>query len=350
MLQFLVIYTFESKQGGRMEKIWTPNEVTKLFRITKTKTTLLRDEANKTIPQAIRVKRGSSFVRAWKKEDLPQIGRVHGFLKPPQKTKIISIYTAKGGVLKTTISYNFARILALNGIKTLVVGLDVQCSVTDLLSTTPEAESIDEISFLPGLYEASKSISDGGFSIKNCIQSGDLNTLHFIPESINLNFLDQKIRDEKKREYFIERLLEPIKSQYDVIIFDNAPNWNFLIQNSLVAANAIISPVGCDIGTYKSVSQNIGIINNYKKDMDLNWEQFIIIPTLLEKSKLSSQIEAQYRTMYPELITTHSIRRAIKGQESIFHGASIIETDPSSPIANDYFDTISEIWNKISGN
>ena len=86
-----------------MEKIWTPNEVTKLFRITKTKTTLLRDEANKTIPQAIRVKRGSSFVRAWKKEDLPQIGRVHGFLKPPQKTKIISIYTAKGGVLKTTI-------------------------------------------------------------------------------------------------------------------------------------------------------------------------------------------------------------------------------------------------------
>ncbi|HXH55187.1 MAG TPA: hypothetical protein VNK03_05540, partial [Gammaproteobacteria bacterium] len=89
--------------------------------------------------------------------------------------------------------------------------------------------------------------------------------------------------------------------------------------------------------------------NNYKKDMDLNWEQFIIIPTLLEKSKLSSQIEAQYRTMYPELITTHSIRRAIKGQESIVHGASIIETDPSSPIANDYFDTISEIWNRISG-
>ena len=59
-------------------KIWTPNEVTKLFRITKTKTTLLRDEANKTIPEAIRVKRGKSSVRAWNKNDLPQIGKIHG--------------------------------------------------------------------------------------------------------------------------------------------------------------------------------------------------------------------------------------------------------------------------------
>ena len=51
-----------------MDKIWTPNEVTKLFRITKTKTTLLRDEANQTIPPAERVSRGSSFVRAWQKK------------------------------------------------------------------------------------------------------------------------------------------------------------------------------------------------------------------------------------------------------------------------------------------
>ena len=333
-------------------KIWTVGEVTKLFRITKSKPTLLRDEANGVIPKATRVQRGTSFVRAWTKADLPEIGKVHGFLKPPKKTKIIAVYTAKGGVLKTTISYNFARILALNGIKTLVVGLDVQCSVTDLLTVVPEVESIEDISSLrppAGLYEASKHATDGGIPIESVIQKSDLSTLHFIPESISLNLLDQKIRDEKRREYFIARLLEPIKDKYDVIIFDNAPSWNFLIQNSLVAADSVISPVGCDIGTYKSISQNIGIINNYRREMELNWSNFILIPTLLEKSKISAQIEAQYRTMYPELITTQSIRRAIKGQESILNGASIIETDPTSTIAGDYFDTISEVWDRISG-
>lgn len=337
-----------------MDKIWTPNEVTKLFRITKTKTTLLRDEANQTIPPAERVSRGSSFVRAWQKKDLPLIGKIHGFIKPPKTTKIISIYTAKGGVLKTTISYNFARIFALNGLRTLVVGLDVQCSVTDLLIDTTDIDSFDnidleDIHFTPGLYEASKASNDGGLPINNVIQKSDLITLDFIPENINLNLLDQKIRDAKKREYFIDKLLEPIKNNYDVIIFDNAPNWNFLIQNSLVASDIVISPVGCDIGTYKSVSQNIGIINNYKKEMELNWSNFIIVPTLLEKTKLSAQIEAQYKTMYPDLITSQSIRRGIKGQESIFYNASIIETEPNSPIANNYYDTITEIWSRING-
>jgi chromosome partitioning protein len=330
-----------------MNKLWTPNEIARIFRITKTKTSILRDEANNIIPKAERVNRGKSLVRVWNKVDLPAIGKIYGFLKPPNHTQIISIYTAKGGVLKTTLSYNLARILSLNGIKTLVIGLDVQCSITDLLTNQPEVGSIDEIIHLPGLYEAANTSTKDVFFINNIIQHSDLPTLDFIPESINLNFLEQKIRDEKKREYFITRLIEPIKNKYQVIIFDNAPSWNFLIQNSLVASNIVISPIGCDIGTYRSVSQNIGIINNYKKEMELHWSHFIIIPTLLEKTKISTQIEAQYKIMYPELITNTSIRRAVKGQESVLKNASIIETDPNSPLAYDYYETLIEVWGKI---
>lgn len=335
--------------GDNMEKIWTPMELTKLFRIKKAKTSLFRDEAQSIIPKAERVARGKSLVRAWKKSDLPALGKIYGFLKFPEKNQIISIYTAKGGVLKTTFSYNLARILALNGIKTLIIGLDVQCSITDLLTPTSEIDSIEEIVLLPGLYEAARNKNDWEIDIKNVIQKSDLPTLDFIPESINLNLLDQKIRDEKKREHFLSKLIYPLKEKYNVIIFDNAPSWNFLIQNSLVAANIVISPIGCDIGTYKSVSQNIGIINDFKKDMDISWSKFIVIPTLLEKTKLSIQIEAQYKTMYPEIITNTSIRRTAKGQESILKGASIIETEPTSPLANDYYEIITEVWEKILG-
>lgn len=329
-----------------MDKVLTPNEITKLFRITKTKTSLFRDEANNIIPKAERVPRGKSLVRAWKKSDLPALGKVYGFLTQPKETIKIAIYTAKGGVLKTTLSYNLARILALNGIKTLVIGLDVQCSITDLLYNQPEIDTIDEIFSLPGLYEAAdKRVA----SIFDVIQKSDLPTLDFIPESINLNLLEQKIRDEKKREHFLSKIIEPLNKHYKVIIFDNAPSWNFLIQNSLVAANVVISPIGCDIGTYKSVSQNIGIINDYKKDMDLEWSHFILVPTLLEKTKLSTQIEAQYKTMYSELITTTSIRRTAKGQESILKNVSVIENDPLSPLANDYYETVIGIWERILG-
>jgi len=80
------------------------------------------------------------------------------------------------------------------------------------------------------------------------------------------------------------------------------------------------------------------------------WENFIVVPTLLEKTKLSDQIQAQYKTLYPELITRTSIRRAVKGQESVAQKYSVIESDSSSPLANDYYEVVKEIWERIQGN
>jgi len=330
-----------------MEKIFTPSRILKLFRSNKTKHTLFKAEEAGIIPKAERVKWGQHFVRAWTKQDLPDIGKIYGFLPFPSTQKVIAIYTAKGGVLKTTISYNLARILALNGIKTLVIGLDVQCSITDLLSTTQQEESIEDIHPIYGLYETTKSVNDGGISINNAIKVSDIPTLHYIPETVNLNKLEQKIRDEKKREHYLAKFIDKLKQDYNIIIFDNSPNWNFLIQNSLVAADIVISPIGCDIGTYRAVNQNIQLINDFKNDMELDWKNFIIIPTLLENTKLSLQIVSQYNTLYPELITKTSIRRAVKGQESSLQNCSVIESDSSSPLANDYYDIITELWTKI---
>ena len=306
-----------------MAKNWTPNEVIKLYKIEKTKTSLNRDEASGLIPAAKRVKRGQTHVRVWEHRDLPAIGTRHGFLKPPTETKIISVYTPKGGVLKSTLSLNLARMLALNGIKTLVIGLDVQCTVT-------------------------QSKGEGGYPIDATVYETDLPTLFYIPESSNLNLLEQRIRDENRREHFIERLIKPLKKEFKVIIFDNSPNWNFLIQNSLAAATDVICPIACDIETFRSLTQNIQMIKDFKTTMELKWSNFILIPTKVERTKLSTQIEAQYRTLFPELITAGSIRVAAKGQESSLEKLSVIEYDASSQLAEDYYEISKDVWNRIN--
>lgn len=332
-----------------MAKNWTPNEVIKLYRIEKAKTSLYRDEASGLIPQAKRIKRGKSEVRIWGHRDLPEIGKHHGFLSQPTDNKIISVYTPKGGVLKSTISLNLARMLALNGIKTLVVGLDVQCTVSHNLTRDAEKiDSLDDIQDLHGLYEASKPKEEGGCTIEDTIYETDLPTLFYIPESSNLNLLEQRIRDENRREHFIERLIKPLKKEFKVIIFDNSPNWNFLIQNSLAAATDVICPIACDIETFRSLTQNIQMINDFKTTMELEWLNFILIPTKVERTKLSTQIEAQYRTLFPELITAGSIRVAAKGQESSLEKLSVIEYDASSQLAEDYYEISKDIWNRIN--
>lgn len=332
-----------------MIKNWTPNEVIKLYRVEKTKTSLYRDEASGLIPQAKRIKRGQSEVRIWEHRDLPEIGKHYGFLSQPKEHKIISVYTPKGGVLKSTISLNLARMLALNGIRTLVIGLDVQCTVShNLTKEGDKIEAVEDIQNPNGLYEASKPKEEGGCSIEDAIYETDLPTLFYIPESSNLNLLEQRIRDESRREHFIERLIKSLKKDYQVIIFDNSPNWNFLIQNSLAAATDVICPIACDIETFRSLTQNIQMINDFKTTMELAWSNFILIPTKVERTKLSTQIEAQYRTLFPEFITAGSIRVAAKGQESSLEKLSVIEYDASSQLAEDYYEIAKDIWNKIN--
>ena len=227
-------------------KYWSITEIEKLFQIPeriKSRKTLYNAEERGEIPKAERIQRGKVAVRQWGIEHLPIIGERFGFLAKPKSKKIICVYTPKGGVLKTTLSYNLARVFAINGIKTLVVGLDVQCSITDLLNNEIESESIEEIRLPLSLWDASKSADEGGVSIDEVILQSDLPTLHYIPESIQLTLLEQRIRDKNKREYFLSNLISPLQDKYDVIIFDNAPSWSFLIQNSLMASSVIVSPI-----------------------------------------------------------------------------------------------------------
>ena len=323
--------------------MWTPNEVINLFRIQKTKTALYKDESSGVIPTASRIERGSTYIRSWSLNDLPIIGEKYGFINKPDSTKLISVYTPKGGVLKTTFSFNLARILALHNLKVLVIGLDVQCSISNNLMVDEDIEinNLDEIKECPSLYDAAKA--ENTIPIKNTILKSDLNNLHFIPESSTLNLLEQTIRDKPKREYFLSKLLAPIKNNYDIVICDNSPNWNFLIQNSLAMATDVISPISCDIETYRSLTQNIEMINNFKTNMDLVWNSFTLIPTKMERTKLSTQIEAQYRGLFPDLITNTSIRTASIGQESSLEKVSVIEYDAKSPLADDYYALMGDV-------
>ena len=73
------------------------------------RTTLAKAEDLGRIPKADRVKHGTIDVRKWKLFDLPQIGKKYGKYASPDKQQIISFYTGKGGVLKSTLALILAE-------------------------------------------------------------------------------------------------------------------------------------------------------------------------------------------------------------------------------------------------
>ena len=98
-----------------MEQLtWTNSDIRKLFKMDhryKSVQTLYNAEDRGEIPTAEREPRGKIQARVWDLSQLPAIGKKFGFLKAPAKQKILCTYMQKGGVYKTTTSYNRARTL-----------------------------------------------------------------------------------------------------------------------------------------------------------------------------------------------------------------------------------------------
>src|ERR1700722_19919297 len=114
----------------------TSADIRNLYRIDeryKTIQTIYKAEERGEIPKAKRISRGKVEVRNWTISQLPAIGKRFGFLKSPDKEHIICKYIQKGGLLKTTPCFYGACPFSLNGIKTLVICLDFECSITDII-------------------------------------------------------------------------------------------------------------------------------------------------------------------------------------------------------------------------
>ncbi len=337
--------------GNTDIKTWTNAELHTLFNIQSSRQTLLHAEREGKIPTAIRKSHGQTQVRNWTIDQLPAIGEKYGFISKPTKPTVITVFSPKGGVLKTTVTFNLARVLAIHNIKTLVIGLDIQKSLTELFFPQGTVETLELAQTeLAGL----KQYLVDGYSLDDVIASTDIPTLDIIPENSSLNFLEKWIYGQTAREMTFERDLIPqLKERgYEVIIFDNSPNWNQLIENSIVSANVILSPIGCDIGSFQALRTNIQTMSEFRdtivdRSRVDNLRNFVLIPTLAESNKLSRQILASYIRDYSDMITTTTIRSSVKGQESSALYMSILEYDARSPVAEDYRELIKELRKKF---
>lgn len=330
-----------------MSKRWTTSDILKLYRLEESsKTPLIYAEEKGEIPTAERFARGRIMVREWSNAQLPSIGEKFGFLKKPKSQVVICVYTPKGGVTKTTFSVNLARTLAINGIKTMVCGLDFQQSLSRYLLPEIEIKSVDDIGKNQslGLYHFLYERAP----LSSVIKPTDLPTLDIIPETSDLNFMAKKMRLDNRREYIIaERLLPPLKD-YDVVIFDCNPGWSDLTENALVAANSIVMPIACETECLEALRSNLEEITDFQKNMKLHWSSFYLIPTLLENNSISQNIYASYLNMFKESIIPSPIRRSIIAQEARVNKLSILEFDPKSNLAQDYFEVINDLWTKIT--
>jgi chromosome partitioning protein len=326
-------------QNDASKTTFPANQVMRAFQISATKQTLFNNEERGEVPQAERMQRGKTSYRVWELNQLPLIGEKMGFLRKPEIPKVISIFSLKGGTSKSSLCFQLARSFALHNVRTLVIGLDAQETITQTLARSQNISVGEEAA---GIYH----VLAEGFELDRVIQRTDLETLHFIPETIELSVLDIWLKNQMRKEYvFKERLINPLLSSgyYDLILFDCNPAWSEMVTGALGASDNLLSPLGADINSLKAAKIFVELLADFQEEMKHTFKTLRIIPTMVEPNKLSQTILARYRVQYEDLCTAASIRRAIAVQESNALGKSLMEVGNNTAVFQDFIGVLKEI-------
>lgn len=148
--------------------------------------------------------------------------------------KILTFAAIKGGVGKTTMTYNYSDWLARTGNNVLLIDLDHQCNLTTLFEPTRRNNTIAEV-----------------FKEENVekVQVDHIKpNLDLIAGYLELDDLGNKLENNSNKEMLLFMWLKNNYDklnigQYDYILIDTHPDFGTITKNAIAVSNYLISPI-----------------------------------------------------------------------------------------------------------
>jgi len=177
--------------------------------------------------------------------------------------KVVSVINYKGGVGKTTLTANLGAYAAMKGYRVLMIDLDPQTHLTfsfmtqDTWRTRYKDTRTLKNYFYSVLYPNRPTVPLSSLVIR--LMFRDCARIDIIASSLELTNLDMNlagscgtgdlaiIAGSKLRMYnFLNKGLEELKREYDLVLIDCPPNCNASVRNALVASDYYLVPARMD--------------------------------------------------------------------------------------------------------
>ena len=246
--------------------------------------------------------------------------------------KIIAIANQKGGVGKTTTAVNLSAALAEAGKKVLMADLDPQGNTT---------------SGFGGRVNERNSIYDammGRTSLQDCIQKTEIKKLRLVGSDIRLAGAEVELVSVNEREFYLKKLLGPVRNDYDFIFVDCPPSLSLLTLNALAAADTVLVPLQCEYYALEGVTSLMNTIQRVKRTFNPHLEIEGILLTMLDgRTNLGLQVVDQVKKHFRKSVFATMIPRNVRLGEAPSHGQPICLYDPKSTGALAYQSLAKEV-------
>jgi len=245
--------------------------------------------------------------------------------------KTIAIVNHKGGVGKTTTTFNLGAELAARGKKVLLIDFDMQSNLS-------AACGIDG-----NVFQSHKTVADGINSVMNdeipdyanIIKPTEVSeNLYVVPCDLSMANTILTLQNQVARETHLKTFLDGV-GDFDICLIDCAPSIMIDFQNALVASDGIL--IVTNPNTF-SANGIMSLLENFTKVKKHFNNDLSIMGVLINNVKPRTRLHREMKTVLHDIwgeiyVFDSDIPNTIKLEESVCAGKPIKDYEKNNPAA-----------------
>jgi len=241
--------------------------------------------------------------------------------------RIISMVNQKGGVGKTTSTVSLGAALAGYGRRVLLVDFDPQGALSVALGYNPNEMELTVYNVL----------TDPQCHVGDVLVTTDVPGMDLLPSNIDLSAAEIQLVSEVGREYALQRSLESVVGDYDVVLIDCQPSLGLLTVNALTASTDVIIPMETEYFALRGVALLKDTIDKVMARLNPTLRILGVLATMYDPRTLHSRevLETVQKAFGDQVFTT-VINRTVKFPDAAVAGEPITTFASSSAGAEAY--------------
>lgn len=254
-------------------------------------------------------------------------------LAEPRGAVVTAVVNQKGGVGKTTTTFNLGVALHRLGSRVLLVDLDPQAALT-------VSAGISLPHLTVSIYQVLLDEKLDPVPIIQTVTSG----VDVLPSTIDLAAAEVELVNMTLRELVLRDVLTKLRPRYDHILIDCPPSLGLLTVNALAAADQVIIPLQCEFLATRGLTLLLRTLSKIQSRLNRDLRIAGILPTMFDsRTTHANEVLGELRANFPGQVFDVVIKNTVRLKESPAAGLSLLDYEPSHEVARAYLTLALEV-------